>query len=126
MPQFSSSADIFDRNHTWQWRALRASHSSTIGAVVMAMLAREPKFGPALGPTCDIWPDGRIATRIRRNGVWSPHPEPIGSSISVRDEMRRLADHCKFSDAEREALFTELGKWVRKDFRVRSDVKAGM
>ncbi len=87
----------------------------------MAMLAKQPSKANAYGQTCDIWPDGRVATKIRRNGIWSSHAEPIGTVISVRDNLRWLCDHCKLSDADRVAFFAEFQKWIRKDYRAKSE-----
>lgn len=86
----------------------------------MAMLAKNPKSGPAFGKNCDILLDGKVTSSVRRNGVWGSH-EVIGTTISVRDNLRRLADHCKLNDADRNALFAELQKWIRRDFRARSE-----
>lgn len=120
MPAFSKSHDIYDEGKPWQWRVLRASLGTTAGLIVMAMLAKQPKNGPALGENCDILPDGKIITPVRRYGVWGK-PEVLGTVISVRDNMRELADHCKLSDADRQAMFEELRKWIRKDYRAKSE-----
>lgn len=88
----------------------------------MAMLARVPRLADAYGDTADIWPDGRVATMVRRRGVWGDKPEVIGTIIAVRDNVRRLADHCKLSDKDRLALFEELRKWIRRDCRAKSEV----
>ena len=93
---------------------------TTCGLIVMAMLARSPKNGPALGHNCEILTDGRVVTPVRRYGVWGK-PETIGTVESVRDTIRRLADHCKLADAEREALFEELRKYVYRDHRAKSE-----
>lgn len=92
---------------------------TTTGTIITAMFACNPKNGPALGLTCDITLEGKIITPVRRNGVWS-RPEVIGTVESVRDNIRVLADHCKLGDRDREALFEELRKWVRRDFRAKS------
>lgn len=86
----------------------------------MAMLAKQPKHGPALGSTCEILTDGRVVAKVRRYGVWGK-PETIGTVESVRDSLRRLADHCKLSDTDREALFEELRRWCFRDHRAKSE-----
>ena len=88
--------------------------------IVMAMLAKQPKNGPAFGQTCDILTDGKVVTPVRRYGVWGK-PEAIGTTESVRDNLRWLADHCKLSDTDRLAMFAELQKWIRVDMRARSE-----
>lgn len=105
----------------WQWRVLRASLGTTEGAIVMAILAKTPKNGPAYGKTCDILASGIVITTHRINGKWTDL-RPIGSVLAVRDAIRKLADHCKLSDKEREALFDELRKWIRKDYRAVSTI----
>ncbi len=120
MPSFSSNVEVFDRARPWQWRVVRASMGTTTGLIVMAMLARQPKNGPALGHNCDILLDGKVVTPVRRYGIWGA-PEVLGTVETVRDGLRHLADHCKLPDAEREALFAELRKWVRRDYRATSN-----
>lgn len=116
---FSTAADIYDESRSWQWRVLRASLGTTTGSIVQAMFLKRPKVGPAFGDTCDILPDGKVISPVRRYGVWG-RPEVVGTVESVRDNIRTLADHCKLSDADREALFEALRKWIRKDYRATS------
>jgi hypothetical protein len=94
---------------------------TTVGSIITAMFGCNPKNGPAFGLTCDILLDGKVVTPVRRNGVWGK-PEALGTVESVRDNIRVLADHCKLNDSDREALFDELRKWVRRDFRAKSEV----
>jgi hypothetical protein len=119
--KFHESDDVFDESRSWRWRVIRASMGTTPGAIVMAMFAKVPQNGPAYGQTCDILPNGIVITPHRVAGKWTEQ-RPIGSLIAVRDSMRRLADHCKLPDKERDALFEELRKWVRKDYRAVSGV----
>lgn len=119
MPQFSTSTDIYDVARGWKWRVLRASHSTTTGLIVQAILAKQTAMGQAFGKHCDISLDGMVMCMHRQLGAWHG-PIAIGSIQSVRDNLRRLADHCKLGDADREALFEELRKWIRKDFRATS------
>ena len=117
---FSTHQDIYDEARTWQWRALRASLGTTTGMIVTAILGKLPKSGPAFGPTFEIMTDEKITGIVRREGHWG-RPEVIGTVITVRDNLRRLADHCKFSDADRTALFTEFQKCIKRDLRARSE-----
>lgn len=119
--KFHESADVFDPSRSWQWRVIYASMGTTPGAIVMAMLAKIPKNGPAYGQTCDILTNGIVITQHRVAGKWTEQ-RPIGTLLAVRDSIRRLADHCRLSDKEREALFEELRKWVRKDYRAVSTI----
>ncbi len=89
----------------------------------MAILGKVPKTGPAYGQTCDILPNGIVITPMRKpDGNWT-EMRPVGTVIAVRDNVRMLADHCKLSDTEREALFTELRKWIRRDYRAVSTLQ---
>lgn len=124
--QFSTDQDVWDQEIPWRARVLRAAVPHPVCGIIMAVLARAPRLADAYGETADIWPDGRVATMVRRRGVWGDKPEVIGTIVAVRDNVRRLADHCKLSDRERLELFAELGKWIRRDFRAQSGVKAGM
>jgi hypothetical protein len=87
----------------------------------MAMLAKQPKKGMAFGQTADISEDGYFETMIRQLGKWCA-PTRIGTVEAVRDNVRRLADHCKLEDVERNALFEELRKWVKRDRRAKSEI----
>jgi hypothetical protein len=126
MHQFSNDLDVFDQSIPWQARALRASVPHPVCGIIMAMTARQPRKADTYGATADILESGQVVTKVRHRGVWSQEKIPIGSITAVRDNVRRLADHCKFSDAEREALFVEFRRWIRTDYRVKSEVKAGM
>ncbi len=118
MAKFSSSADIFDEGRHWTWRVVRASLGTTTGLIVMAILAKVPKVGMAVGKTAEIRLDGLVETEVRKNGKWGK--TVIGDIVAVRDNFRRLADHCKLNDADRNALFDELRKWIYKDHRATS------
>lgn len=121
MAAFRKSAYIFDESLPWQPRVVSASLGTTTGLIVLAILAKQPKNGPALGLTCDILTDGRVVTPVRRYGCWGT-PESIGTTISVRDNLRMLADHCKLSGADRIAMFDYFQKWIHKDYRAKSEI----
>lgn len=120
MPKFSEVSDVYDQGRAWQWRVLRASLGTTTGLIVMAMLAKRPRQGIAFGETCDITLEGFVETMFTHPGK-VPFWGRVGTIQDVRDNVRRLADHCKLSDADREACFAELRKWVRKDYRAKSE-----
>ncbi len=120
--EFSTEEEVFDRARSWRFRVVYASMGTTTGAIVMAMLGKIPKTGPAYGFTCDILPSGIVVTTVRKNDKWMPM-QPIGSTIAVRDNLRQLADHCKLDDEERSALFAEMQKWIRKDYRAVSTIE---
>src|ERR1035437_10522750 len=121
--EFSTSQDIYDESRSWQWRTIRASFGSTTGCLVQAMLAKQPRSGPAFGTSCDIDADGYVTTIVRRiqegKVYLPPKVERIGTTISVRDNLRQLCDHCKLSDNDRQAFFAEFQKWIRRDARIK-------
>jgi hypothetical protein len=119
---FSSARDCFDQAHAWQYRALRASFGTTTGLIVQAILGRQSRVGQAFGTTCDILKDGTVMTMHRACTGATGHPVMIGSAVSVRDNLRFLADHLKLNDADREAMFEELRKWIMNDMRAESGV----
>lgn len=121
MAQFHKCDDVFDEGRSWKYRVVLASFPTTTGAIVRAMLAQNTQRGPAYGPTADVFADGQVWTKVRDSaGRWMA-ARPIGHIHAVRDSVRRLADFCRLGSADREALFEELRKWIRKDFRARSE-----
>ena len=89
------------------------------------MLAKQPKSGPAFGINCDIDADGYVTTVVRRiqegKVYLPPQRERIGTTIAVRDSLRQLCDHCRLSDSDRQEFFAEFQKWIRKDYRAKSE-----
>lgn len=41
----------------------------------------------------------------------------LGQVNHIRDGLRRLADHCKLDDADRQAMFDAFSGWIAKDER---------
>ncbi len=127
MTHFYDGADVVDPGYPWKARVVLASAATNpTGAIVRAMLGSNFKVGPAYGMTAEIDADGIVRTTVHAEDTTVWPNMPIGSIQAVRDEMRRLADHCKLSDEEREAFFDQLRKWIAKDARAISglDVKA--
>lgn len=125
--RFHQGSMAIDPEFSWQIRTVYASMGTTTGLIAMAILAKQPKHGPAFGPTCEISHDGKVYTMVRalrigklgRRVEWGM--EMIGTVESVRDNMRWLADHCRLSDQDRNEMFEELRKWIKKDHRARSE-----
>lgn len=120
--RYHTSEDVFDRVHSWQYRTLLAAFpADPMGLIVRAVLGRNSRVGAALGLEAEIGKDGIVRTKLRGplgNKLSDAHP--LGSIQSLRDEFRRLADHCKLNDDERVALFEELKKWCGRDLRATS------
>ena len=111
---------LTDNAHRWQDRVIVASLATTTGLIIRAMLLRSPETGIRFGNTCDIEKDGCIWTQVNyanKSHRWTK----IGTVEDVRDNVRRVADTCKLDDVERTALFEELRKWVRRDYRIQQE-----
>ena len=131
---------------TWEGQLIIATkgNQSLMGCVVIAILRRAPSNPPRfIYPTARIDADGRLFCPFedRHGRKWIDYDELVqtpggvarqptvdewklggktfspGTVIEVRDEMRRLADFCKLSDADRIAFFAEFGKWIERDER---------
>lgn len=117
-----------DNSVPWKFRVTRAvAADPSVLPIVFAILGVVPNLGPCYGDTATIARDGNVYAHIRDvKGHWTKNPTRIGQLITVRDALRRVADHCKLSDADREAFFEEIRKWMSKDQRAQSglDVKS--
>jgi hypothetical protein len=122
MSEFHTSDDVFDLARNWKYRVILASMPTTTGVIVRAVLAKQTRVGWAYGRHCEIDIHGHVFVAVRQPDGQIVKPYPIGHVNAVRDAFRRLADHCKLSESERNALFDELRKWVRKDHRASSDL----
>lgn len=110
----------------WRLRALRATHNektgeqSQLGCMLRAMLGKQGRVVPQYGRSCTITGDGYVvAPLLRRDGQTDRH-SMIGTCGQVESELRKLADHCKMDDAERQELFKTFVEWVGVDERVKS------
>jgi hypothetical protein len=133
---YHSSTEVFDESHGWRYRVLLAAFPhDPMGTIVRAVLGRNLNWGVSYGLAATIGRDGIVRTgkRVPRKPTAYNSAKfhvlpgmPIGSIAALRDEFRRLADHCKLNDKDREALFMELRKWCGKDERAISglDVEA--
>lgn len=121
MSTFHSSADVFDQAHHWTYRVALASFTvDPTGALVRAVIGKNMKHGMAYVSYATIDKAGIMRASVRAIDGSVHAAMPIGTVQAVRDEFRRLADHCRLSDSEREALFEELRKWVTRDERAES------
>ena len=125
--KYSTDSDIYDESHTWQYRVMKAAFpADPMGMVVKAVLGLNRAWGHAYGLSATIDANGVVRTSYREphkptefnpNRFYTHKRWPIGSITDLRDEFRRLADHCKLNDKDRNALFLELKKWCGKDER---------
>lgn len=112
-----------EERRSWQYRALAYTHGnqSQIGALIVAMLGR------TVNPPCfhtggiRIMKDGRCLALYKNEpgGKWAV--ECIYHSVDVlTTAFRGLAQVLHLSEAEQEAMFSELRKFVFKDDRAKS------
>lgn len=120
---------------SWQGRVLAAAKGQT-GAVVLSVLAHN--FDGAILTLCQVVFPGFsgieapfmcsaakvnkagwvVADVAMRDGRIAKDAKIFASEIELRDEMRRLADRIKLSDADRVQFFAAVQKWVVADQRL--------
>ena len=122
MTVLHTSSEVMNRDHSWQFRVILASMPDTLGVIVRAVLAKSTAVGFAYGTTATIDKDGMVRSNRRDVDGMVHRNFPVGTSTAVRDEFRKLADHCKLTDQDREALFDELRKWIARDDRAISNL----
>jgi hypothetical protein len=119
---------VFDPEHTWRYRVLLASFThDPMGPLVRAVLGRNCATGAAYAYQAHIDLIGKVRANLRLPNGNVLQARTVGTDIAVRDEFRRLADHCKLTDGERIELFDELKKWTGDDRRVQAgiDIREG-
>ena len=107
---------------SWKVKAITATrgNQTMIGAVVCAILGQMPGRPPRFAGLATIWDNGRILVDGQMRGQTQFAAVDIGTVAEVNDSLRKLADHCRFTDDERKALFTEFSKWIERDLRAKS------
>lgn len=116
--KYHTSADVYDQSHHWTWRVTLASFPSrSMGPIVRAVLGKNMQRGPKLSLQATIAPGGMVYAGLKHDDKVVSFAHPLGQVQSIRDEFRRLADHCRLNDTDRIALFEELRKWLGKDLR---------
>lgn len=107
---------------SWQYRAIEATkgNQSQLGAILLAVLGRAPKHPPRFHGLASITSDGFVMCDFTgRDGNYRYSALVCDTSDLVRN-FRGLADHLKFSDAERTAMFDEVRKWISLDYRAKT------
>lgn len=105
---------------SWQKRAIRATNGnkSLLGCFVLAILGFQNGIKPPrFGRTAFIDKDGILYSNMQAEDGKMYKNHCLGPVAEVRDNFRGLADHLKLSDAERNAMFDELKKWISHDAR---------
>lgn len=120
-PRYHMSKGVYDPARHWSYRVtLAAFPANTMGLIVRAVLGVNSTIGPALGLEAEIGADGIVRASLRYPDGRVERRRELGSVMALRDEFRRLADHCRLTDADRLELFDHLKKWAGRDLR--SDV----
>ena len=108
----------------WRSRAVIVTrgNQTMLGCIVQAVIGVAASNPPTLGLTAIIDAGGIVRSNlIKRNRATGRNEAhvgvPLGSTIALRDEWRRLADAIKATDAEREEMFDLLRRWAGTDFR---------
>lgn len=113
----------------WTYKVLLASFPTrSMGPIVRAVLGKQMARGPKLSLSATIGPDGSVYAGLKHDDQVISLCHPVAPSMLgkqgvhiLRDEFRRLADHCRLNDAERLELFEQLRKWMGKDLRSEED-----
>ena len=113
---------------TWQGKALMfLLHSGRMPtdirdemtAIILAILKNNRNHYPRYAYQCYVDAKGEMYADFAP----SPHRDTwikrkhVGSTITVRDTMRALADGLDLSDAERMDMFQTLRRWIFRDDR---------
>lgn len=116
--KYFKSADVYDQQHHWTWRVTLASYPTrSMGPMVRAVLGKNQRKGPRLSYEATIAENGMVYAGLMHDNDLISIAHPLGDVIALRDEFRRLADHCRLNDTERLELFDLLKKWMGKDLR---------
>jgi len=117
-----SNSDLDALHFDWRYRTIDAlrGNQSPLGTVLLAVLGRQQSRLPRLGTQAYI-----DAAGIVHVDFWDEHGDhkpasPLNSVKELTDSFRYLADELKLSDADREAMFGELRKWIKRDYRIAS------
>lgn len=106
----------------WTYKVLLASFPTrSMGPMVRAVLGKQMARGPKLSLSATIASDGMVYAGLKHDETIISFAHPLGTVTAIRDEFRRLADHCRLNDAERLELFEQLRKWMGKDLRSEED-----
>jgi hypothetical protein len=122
-----TKADLADeierQRQTWQFKAVEATHGNQtlVGCIVLAVIGKAASNPPWIGPTAIISRDGDVFANMTSKRDVEPGPTYIAPIGALVDTWRKLADSLDISDADREAMFLELRKWISHDFRAITD-----
>lgn len=95
------------------------SENEAIHLIVLAMLRMNTHL-PRFGDSATVGDDGLVRTVRYESiaaGVLIWRGVTLKSVEVCNDALRRLADHCKLSDTDRQAMFKAFADWISHDAR---------
>jgi len=109
----------------WKLRAIMATRGkqTMMGAIFLAIIGHEPRHRPFIRGLAEIRHDGMVWAKLYPKSALIPRMVPLCSVQDYNDELKRLADLCKFDDREVNELFTEARKWIQRDHRAKSELQ---
>jgi len=110
---------------SWQYRAVEKTggNQSELGCYILATLGwQHGRKPPRFGSTAWIDKDGIVHSHVQTKEGQVYLNQAMRSIQEITDNFRGLADELKLNDDDREAMFTELRKWIAKDERAHSTI----
>ena len=103
----------------WMSKSIMATrgNQTVTGMIVLAMLGKVSENPPRIVGSAEISPDGFVLAPFQDRGMTDCEIVAVCRAQELIDQFRRLADHLKLTEGEREAMFFELRAWVAKDHR---------
>lgn len=104
---------------TWQFRAIAhcRGNQTYIGTLLLSVIGRPAKHPPMWGASGEIDIDGIVWSGFTDRHGNSYARCPVGPVELVIDKFKALADACKLTEAEAQAMFAEVRKWISVDHR---------
>lgn len=123
VPAFSPGA-IAERK-TWQYRAISYAQGaqSRTGAFLLAVLGRKVKPPYIHTGGAKIKPNGNVVVLYKKDDRSPVRPEVVYVTVEgLNMAFRGLAEAIKADDAETEAMFSEIRKFIIRDERATSNL----
>ena len=103
----------------WHAKAIEATrgNQSQMGALVIAILGKRPKYGPWFGKSATITTDGYLICDFMDRHQAFHMGAFVGSVRDLIVNLRGLADHLQLNDEDRKAMFLAARQWIATDCR---------
>jgi hypothetical protein len=102
----------------WKYRAVEhlRGNQTPLGCILVAFLGYGHQLrGARVFDAAIIAKDGTLIAPFRKPDGEVVLVCPLGHVAEIVDQFRRVCDKLKFSDIEREALFAEFRKWIKRN-----------